>query len=81
MADRVYGHIPGNPVGTTYANREAAHRAGVHRPLQGGISGGKDGADSIVVSGGYVDDEDYGDTTSTPAREAAIPTPGSRSPS
>ncbi|GAB3333735.1 YDG/SRA domain-containing protein [Micromonospora halotolerans] len=33
----------------------------VHRPLQGGICGGKDGAESIVVSGGYVDDEDYGD--------------------
>jgi putative restriction endonuclease len=33
----------------------------VHRPRQGGISGGKDGADSIVVSGGYPDDRDYGD--------------------
>lgn len=35
--------------------------AGVHRPGQAGICGGKDGAESIVVSGGYVDDEDYGD--------------------
>ncbi len=33
----------------------------MHRPLQGGISGAKDGADSIVVSGGYPDDEDFGD--------------------
>lgn len=32
----------------------------MHRPLQGGISGGQDGADSIVVSGGYPDDKDYG---------------------
>jgi putative restriction endonuclease len=35
--------------------------AGVHRATQGGISGGKDGSDSIVVNGGYVDDRDYGD--------------------
>jgi putative restriction endonuclease len=34
----------------------------VHRPLQHGISGAAhEGADSIVVSGGYEDDEDYGD--------------------
>lgn len=34
----------------------------MHRPLQHGISGaGAEGADSIVVSGGYEDDEDYGD--------------------
>ncbi|MEU5548162.1 YDG/SRA domain-containing protein [Micromonospora sp. NPDC047793] len=32
----------------------------MHRPNQAGICGGKDGAESIVVSGGYVDDEDYG---------------------
>jgi putative restriction endonuclease len=34
----------------------------VHRPLEHGISGAAaEGADSIVVSGGYEDDEDYGD--------------------
>jgi putative restriction endonuclease len=39
--------------------REAAN-AGVHRPLQAGISGGSQaGAESIVVSGGYEDDEDH----------------------
>jgi putative restriction endonuclease len=33
----------------------------VHRPRQAGISGsGREGADSIVVSGGYEDDQDYG---------------------
>jgi putative restriction endonuclease len=36
--------------------------AGIHRPLQAGISGSaSEGADSIVVSGGYEDDEDHGD--------------------
>ncbi|AQZ71232.1 hypothetical protein BKM31_49515 [[Actinomadura] parvosata subsp. kistnae] len=34
----------------------------MHTELRAGISGNaKEGADSIVVSGGYVDDEDYGD--------------------
>jgi hypothetical protein len=33
MANRVFGHISDNPVGTTYVNREAAADAGVHRPL------------------------------------------------
>ena len=60
-ANRVFGHIADNPVGTTYLDRKAAANAGVHRPLQGGICGGEDGAESIVVSGGYVDDQDYGD--------------------
>ncbi|MFG1966239.1 YDG/SRA domain-containing protein [Nonomuraea sp. NPDC049028] len=60
---RIFGHIQAQRVGSTYVNRRALHDAGVHAPLQAGISGtGKDGADSIVVSGGYVDDEDYGDT-------------------
>jgi putative restriction endonuclease len=59
---RVFGQIPGNPAGTGYRDRRALAGAGVHRPLQHGISGGVDvGADSIVVSGGYEDDEDYGD--------------------
>jgi hypothetical protein len=57
----VYGEIPGYPEGSEFVNRAALAAAGVHRPLQGGISGGRDGADSIVVSGGYPDDEDYGD--------------------
>jgi putative restriction endonuclease len=61
MADRVFGEIPGNPAGTTYINREALSRARVHGPNQAGIWGGEDGAESIFVSGGYVDDQDYGD--------------------
>lgn len=61
MADRVYGHIPGYPVGSLFDDRAAASKARVHGPLIGGIWGGADGAESIVVSGGYVDDKDYGD--------------------
>lgn len=58
---RVFGEIAGNPPGTTYSNRRALAQAGVHKPLQHGISGASaEGADSIVVSGGYEDDEDYG---------------------
>lgn len=60
--DSVFGEIPGNPPGTTYADREAVKRAGLQRHLQGGISGHpRQGADAIIVSGGYVDDRDYGD--------------------
>jgi putative restriction endonuclease len=59
---RAFGEIAGNPIGTAYADRRAIAAAGVHRPLQHGISGVEtEGADSIVVSGGYEDDEDDGD--------------------
>src|SRR4051794_13821659 len=60
---RTFGEIPAQPEGTLYASRREAHDAGVHRPLQAGISGAPaEGADSIVVSGGYEDDQDFGDT-------------------
>jgi len=50
------------PVGTIFRNRQALRDAGVHAPLMAGISGTQaEGADSIVVSGGYADDADYGD--------------------
>jgi putative restriction endonuclease len=62
MADRVFGELPGHPVGTTYANRTELSASRVHRPPMAGISGtAAEGADSIVVSGGYEDDEDYGE--------------------
>jgi len=61
MAQRTYGEIPANPPGTTYADRKEAWAKGVHRETQGGISGDKTGSESIVVSGGYPDDEDFGD--------------------
>lgn len=56
------GEIPDVQVGQWFPNRRAAHEAGVHRPTQAGICGTKaTGAESIVVSGGYRDDRDYGD--------------------
>jgi putative restriction endonuclease len=60
VALRFFGEIPGSPVDTWWPSREEVARAGVHRPLQAGISGSAtEGADSICVSGGYEDDEDY----------------------
>lgn len=56
---KLFGEVPGNPVGSTFASRPALSQAGVHRPRMGGISGnGREGADSIVVSGGYIADQD-----------------------
>ena len=62
MPDRFFGEIPQAPQATTWPTRQALSEAGIHRPTMGGISGTKvDGADSIVVSGGYEDDQDLGD--------------------
>jgi putative restriction endonuclease len=62
MADRVFGAPPDVPTGAVFGSRADAAQAGVHRPLQAGISGSaSEGADSIVVSGGYEDDEDSGE--------------------
>lgn len=61
MANRTFGEINGNPVGTTYASRLEASKARVHIQTQAGIAGDKTGAESICVSGGYKDDEDRGD--------------------
>ncbi|RBO83400.1 YDG/SRA domain-containing protein [Marinomonas aquiplantarum] len=59
---RVFGHIPGTTVGQIFKDRAALAKAGIHKPIQAGISGsGKEGADSIVLSGGYEDDQDDGD--------------------
>lgn len=59
---RYFGAIPGIEPGATFVNRLALRTAGIHLPNQAGISGTpSEGADSIVVSGGYVDDEDHGD--------------------
>lgn len=62
MTSRSFGHIVGVSVGSCFPDRRHLHDSGVHRPLQAGISGSQyDGADSIVVSGGYEDDIDFGD--------------------
>jgi putative restriction endonuclease len=59
---RHFGEIEGVNVGTEFASRADLSASGVHRPTQAGICGsGTEGAESIVVSGGYEDDEDYGD--------------------
>ena len=62
MPGPVFGHIPGYPVGSWFENRAELADAGVHRHRQAGISGSaSEGADSIVLSGAYEDDEDHGD--------------------
>src|SRR5215204_2647231 len=62
MSERIFGHIPGYPEGSHFEARIDLSKAGVHRPTVAGISGSeRDGADSIVLSGGYEDDEDLGD--------------------
>ena len=61
MSERRFGHIPGYPVGSCFASRRDLSRAGVHRARIAGISGsGREGADSVVLAGGYEDGEDYG---------------------
>jgi putative restriction endonuclease len=58
----VFGEIEGVKPGSQFQSREALARAGIHKPTQAGISGSiKECADSIVVSGGYEDDDDKGD--------------------
>jgi putative restriction endonuclease len=58
---RLFGHISDYAVNHWFESRKDMSKVGLHRPLQAGISGsGNEGADSIVLSGGYEDDEDYG---------------------
>src|SRR4051812_7525090 len=59
---RHFGEVQGVPVGSQFASRAELRDAGAHAPPMAGISGSEaEGADSIVVSGGYEDDEDFGD--------------------
>ena len=59
---RLFGELQGLYVGDKFRNRLELSQSGVHKPTQAGISGGQnEGADSIIVSGGYEDDEDYGE--------------------
>ena len=58
-----YGPIHGVPVGAGFRNRTELYAARVHRDIQRGICGGTDrkqGAESVVLSGGYEDDLDLG---------------------
>jgi putative restriction endonuclease len=55
------GEIVGIASGTVFASRRDLYESGVHRALQAGIVGSATlGAESIVLSGGYVDDQDLG---------------------
>jgi E3 ubiquitin-protein ligase UHRF1 len=57
-----FGPIPGVPVGTMWKFRVQASESGVHRPHVAGIHGREsEGAYSIVLSGGYEDDQDNGE--------------------
>lgn len=62
MAERIFGHVDGYPEGSLFENRAELNSSRVHTPTQAGISGSQtEGAESIVLSGGYEDDADYGD--------------------
>jgi putative restriction endonuclease len=52
------GEVEGVSEGAIFRDRQALHDAGIHRGIQQGIGGG---GESIVLSGGYVDDRDDGD--------------------
>jgi putative restriction endonuclease len=59
---RFFGTPSDVHIGQQFIDRRDLHHASVHRPLQAGISGtSAEGSDSIVISGGYGDDEDHGD--------------------
>lgn len=56
------GDLPDIQPGARFETRRQLCDAGVHRALQAGIVGPSDtGVESIILSGGYADDEDYGD--------------------
>ncbi|KAG7170928.1 E3 ubiquitin-protein ligase UHRF1-like [Homarus americanus] len=58
-----FGPVPGVEVGTLWKFRLQVSEAGIHRPHVAGIHGREhEGAYSIVLSGGYEDDEDNGDS-------------------
>lgn len=59
---RIFGEISGYPEGSIFESRIELSRSLLHRPSQAGISGSaEEGADSIVLSGGYEDDQDNGE--------------------
>lgn len=57
-----FGPIPGVEVGTCWKFRINVSESGVHRPPVAGIAGREsEGAQSVVLAGGYEDDVDDGD--------------------
>jgi putative restriction endonuclease len=61
MPERKFGQLDGIPPGTYFADRHELMVSGVHRQPQAGIAWTRNGADSVILSGGYEDDEDHGD--------------------
>ena len=62
MGSRVFENTLGYPVGGRFELRAELSDVGLHRPLIGGISGSeREGADSILLPGGYEDEQDFGD--------------------
>ncbi|WAQ87813.1 hypothetical protein PtA15_8A720 [Puccinia triticina] len=59
---RVFGHIPGAPPASRWEKRIDVSQAGVHAPVQSGISSTEDrgGAESVTLNDGY-HDGDCGD--------------------
>lgn len=59
--DSVFGEVRDVILGMTFKSFAEMNASGVHRQSQSGIAGpAKIGADSIVITGGYEDDEDFG---------------------
>jgi putative restriction endonuclease len=74
MPERIFGEILGIPEGTIFEDRTELSKSGIHRPRQAGICGGKgEGAESIVLSGGYEDDSDRGDVITYTGHGGNIP--------
>ena len=60
-SDRIFGGLRDVIEGDLFKSRIDLAMSKVHKPIQAGISGSEnEGADSIVISGGYEDDEDLG---------------------
>ena len=59
---REFGEIPGIQEGDVFQTYKDMNRVKIHTPTNAGISGSQnEGAESIVISGGYEDDQDFGD--------------------
>lgn len=57
----IFGEVAGYESGSWFESRKAVKAAGLHRHIEAGISGDpSQGADAIVISGGYADDVDEG---------------------
>ncbi|KAF8640478.1 hypothetical protein AX17_000141 [Amanita inopinata Kibby_2008] len=57
---KTFGHIPDIEVGIWWESRKGCSADSVHAPWVAGIAGGKEGAYSVAISGGYDDDVDLG---------------------